>query len=125
MLGKALTHNEDDWDYVRDCAMSFARNVITGPFAGMFVLGSYIESAAGMLIGANDKRSFAPTVPMMSRLYSVMNKTKKAFGALKDSCFDDLDAEGLLDATLKTFEAVLPPLKHGENAIRNVREMLD
>ncbi len=125
MLGKALTHNEDDWDYVRDCAMSFARNVITGPFAGMFVLGSYIESAAGMLIGANDRRSFAPTVPMMSRLYSVMNKTKKAFDALKDSCFDDLDAEGLLDATLKTFEAVLPPLKHGENAIRNVREMLD
>lgn len=125
MLGKALTHNEDDWDYVRDCAMSFARNVITGPFAGMFVLGSYIESASGMLIGANDKRSFAPTVPMMSRLYSVMNKTKKAFDALKDSCFDDLDAEGLLDATLKTFEAVLPPLKHGENAIRNVREMLD
>ena len=125
MLGKSLTHNEDDWDYVRDCAMSFARNVITGPFAGMFVLGSYIESAAGMLIGANDKRSFAPTVPMMSRLYSVMNKTKKAFDALKDSCFDDLDAEGLLDATLKTFEAVLPPLKHGENAIRNIREMLD
>ena len=130
MLGKAITHNKDDKDFVRDCAMSFARNVLTGPFAGMFLLGSYIERGAGTLtdslFGKSGKGGVTmPTVPMLSRMWNLVSKTSKAFDALKESCMDELDAEELLDATLKTFEVLFPPLKHGENIIRNVEEAVE
>lgn len=130
MLGKAITHNKDDEDFVRDSAMSFARNVLTGPFAGMFLLGSYIERGAGMftdaLFGNSSKGGVTmPTVPMLSRMWNLVSKTSKAFDALKESCMDELDAGELLDATLKTFEVLFPPLKHGENIIRNVGEAVE
>lgn len=130
MLGKAITHNKDDKDFVRDSAMSFARNVLTGPFAGMFLLGSYIERGAGMftdaLFGNGGKGGMTmPTVPMLSRMWNLVSKTSKAFDALKESCMDELDAWELLDATLKTLEVLFPPLKHGENIIRNVGEAVE
>ena len=123
LLGKAITHNDDDQKFVKECVESWARNCLAGPFAGMFVFGALIENAAGALFGQS-RTGKSMNLPMFSRMQSMYYKTKNIFNDLKDACMGDLDADSLLRYTLDWIEALTPAVRHGENAIRNIPELL-
>lgn len=123
LLGSAITHNEDDYNFLAESMEAYARNVLTGPFAGAFVVGALVEDAAGVLMGQR-KTAKRLNLPMLSRMESVFYKTRNIYNDLKDACMGDLNTDSLLRYTLDWIEALTPAIRHGENAIRNVRDMI-
>lgn len=128
LLGKALTHNEDDDDFVVEAGKAWARNVLTGPFSGMFVFGSLLESGAEFLL--TGKRNYdllrnGQSIPLLSKIFSVANKTEKFCEELLPACRGELDMDDLLTATIEVFDSLVPAEKHLRNTIRNVGEAIE
>lgn len=121
-IGGYVTHNPDDDDFLAECSRKWARNVLTGPFSGMFVLGSLIEGAVGKIILRQDgqMKVFSGT-PLQSKLESLVRKTSSMTDEL-GAYMDDLDGEALLNATLDVINAILPPMKHATNAVKNIAD---
>lgn len=128
LLGKALTHNDDDDDFVVEAGKAWARNVLTGPFSGMFVFGSLLESGAEFLL--TGKRNYdllrnGQSIPLLSKIFSVANKTEKFCEELLPACRGELDMDDLLTATIEVFDSLVPAEKHLRNTIRNVGEAIE
>lgn len=119
MAGKCLTHNPDDDEWFEKCVMSYARNVLLGPFSGAWVAGAFLDSAADVVMFEGQNTRLL-TLPILSKLYQIINSTKPFANELRyEMEMMDFDAEELISALNEIVRAVSPSIKQAENLIEN------